>query len=63
MPGYLTLDAMAGYEVSRSLGLQLNVYNLTDKFYYINSYFTRPNENHTVPGAGRTFLLSARFSP
>ncbi|HEY4213909.1 MAG TPA: TonB-dependent receptor [Steroidobacteraceae bacterium] len=63
VPGYVTFDAMAGYEVSRSLDFQLNVYNLTDKYYYMNSYFTRPNENHTVPGAGRTFLLSARFSP
>ena len=30
-------------------------------FYYATSYDTRPNENHTQPGAGRTFLLTAGF--
>jgi catecholate siderophore receptor len=62
VPGYLTFDAMVGYRLNSTLTLQLNGFNLTDKFYYINSYFTRPNENHTVPGPGRTFLLTARVS-
>ena len=59
VPGYTTLDAMIGYQVNDHLTLQLNGYNLTDKYYFVNSYFTRPNENHAVPGAGRTFLLTA----
>ena len=62
VPGYTTLDAMIGYRINSMITLQLNGFNLTDKYYFINSYFTRPNENHTVPGPGRTFLLSGRVS-
>ena len=42
--------------------LQLNGYNLTDEYYFVNSYFTRPGENHTVPAPGRTFLLTLNAS-
>lgn len=59
VPGYTTLDVMIGYQVNDHFSLQLNGYNLTDKYYFMNSYFTRPNENHTVPGPGRTVLLTA----
>jgi catecholate siderophore receptor len=59
VPGFITWDAMASYRFSRIFSVQVNALNLTDKFYYMNSYFTRPNENHTVPGAGRTLLVSA----
>lgn len=59
VPGYTTLDGMIGYQVNDHFSLQLNGYNLTDKYYFMNSYFTRPNENHTVPGPGRTLLLTA----
>jgi catecholate siderophore receptor len=62
VPGYTTLDGMIGYRFNSLVTLQLNGFNLTDKYYFINSYFTRPNENHTVPGPGRTFLLTARLS-
>jgi catecholate siderophore receptor len=60
--GYVTWDAMVGYRFNSLVTVQLNGFNLTDEFYFVNSYFTRPNENHTVPGPGRTFLLSARLS-
>ncbi len=33
LPSYTVFDAMASYEVSKNLSLQLNVYNLADKFY------------------------------
>ncbi|MGN6514542.1 MAG: TonB-dependent receptor [Rhizomicrobium sp.] len=59
VPGYTTLDGMIAYQVNDHFSLQLNGYNLTDKYYFMNSYFTRPNENHTVPGPGRTVLLTA----
>jgi len=33
LPDYWVLDAMATYDVTKNLSLQLNIYNLTDKFY------------------------------
>ncbi|HEX4293163.1 MAG TPA: TonB-dependent receptor [Rhizomicrobium sp.] len=62
VPGYVTYDMMVGYQINDTFALQLNGYNLMDKFYYVNSYYTRPNENHTVPAPGRTFLLTATAS-
>ena len=62
VPAYVTWDAMIGYRFTDTLALQFNGYNLTDEYYFANSYFTRPGENHTVPGAGRTFLLTANVS-
>ncbi|HEY3811899.1 MAG TPA: TonB-dependent siderophore receptor [Caulobacteraceae bacterium] len=59
IPGYVTLDAMASYKLSRHLTLQLNAFNLTDKFYFTNAYYSSPVENHVLPGAGRTLLLTA----
>jgi outer membrane receptor for monomeric catechols len=53
---------MIGYKITDTLSVQLNGYNLTDEYYFLNSYFTRPGENHTVPGAGRTFLLTVGAS-
>jgi catecholate siderophore receptor len=58
-PGYTTLDGMIGYQVNDNLSLQLNGYNLTDKYYFATTYFTRPGENHAVPGPGRTVMLTA----
>ena len=58
-PGYTTVDAMLAYQVNDNLSFQLNGYNLTDKYYFATTYFTRPGENHAVPGAGRTFMLTA----
>ena len=62
VPGYVTVDAAIAYRLNNHLTLQLNGFNLADRLYYMNSYFTRPNENHTVPGPGRTLLLTARVS-
>ncbi len=62
LPSYVTVDAMISYPVTDNLTLQLNAYNLGNAFYYADSYFTRPGENHAVPGAGRTFLLTAGLS-
>lgn len=58
VPSHVTLDGMIGYRITDTLVVQLNGYNLTDEYYFVNSYFTRPGENHTVPGAGRTLLLT-----
>jgi catecholate siderophore receptor len=62
VPSHVTLDAMLGWRLNDKFDLQLNGYNLTDEYYYVNSYFTRPGENHTVPGAGRTVLITLNAS-
>jgi catecholate siderophore receptor len=59
IPGYVTIDAMASYPVSDNVTLQVNGYNLFDKHYYANVYYSSASENHAVPGAGRTLTLTA----
>ncbi|HEX3674018.1 MAG TPA: TonB-dependent receptor, partial [Rhizomicrobium sp.] len=59
VPAFVTFDGMASYKINDTLQLQLNGYNLFNKFYYANTYFSSIEENHAVPGAGRTFTLSA----
>jgi catecholate siderophore receptor len=56
VPGYWIFNAMAKYDISERLSLQLNVNNLLDKYYYdaIHPF-------HVVPGAGRTALLALNF--
>jgi len=51
-PGYWRLDAMLRSELSQHLALQLNVYNLTNAFYYDLMY-----SDHVVPGASRSAVL------
>jgi catecholate siderophore receptor len=62
VPGAVTFDAMGEFKINDQFNLELNGYNLTDKYYYVNSYFTRPGENHTVPAPGRTFLITLEAS-
>lgn len=62
VPGHVSFDMMAAYAIDRRYSVQLNGYNLADEYYFVNSYFTRPGENHTVPAAGRTFLLTLNAS-
>ena len=59
VPGYVTFDALASYRISRQVTIQLNGYNLLDRYYFTNSYDTSPVENHVIPGAGRTVTVSA----
>lgn len=61
-PGYVTWDAMASYKFTDTFGLQLNVQNITDEYYFANVYYSSAAENHAIPGAGRTFLLTANLS-
>ena len=53
-------NAMTSYKLSRTVSLQLNLLNLTNKLYYDNSYYTSAAENHVYPGAGRTAKLTIR---
>jgi catecholate siderophore receptor len=62
VPGYVTFDAMAQYHVAKGLAVQVNGYNLANRYYFANSYFSSPVENHVVPGAGRTGLLTLTFA-
>lgn len=54
--GYWTADVMASYPLSPHVDLRLNIYNLTDKF-----YFDRLGGGHIIPGPGRAATLSAGF--
>ena len=62
VPSYVVWSAMTSYKVNDRLKLQLNVINLFDTLYYDNVYYTSTSENHVIPGAGRTFKLTARAS-
>jgi outer membrane receptor protein involved in Fe transport len=42
--------------------LQLNGFNLFNENYFVNSYYTSAAENHVIPGAGRSVMLSVRLS-
>jgi catecholate siderophore receptor len=59
VPSYVTWDAMASYRFDDHVALQLNATNLTDTYYYLNSYYSSSIENHVLPGPGRTLMLTA----
>lgn len=54
--GYWTSDLMASYPLTKYVDLRLNIYNLTDKY-----YFDRLGGGHLIPGPGRSAMLSAGF--
>ena len=58
VPSYTVFDALLGYEVNKNVSIQLNIYNLADKF-----YLARVNNagNRLVLGAPRSALLTANF--
>jgi catecholate siderophore receptor len=51
-----------GYKLSDTISVQLNGYNLADKKYFASSYFNSGEENHVVPGAGRSALLTLNIA-
>jgi catecholate siderophore receptor len=53
---YWTFDLMASYPISNHVDLKLNLYNLTDKY-----YFDRLGGGHVVPGPGRSATISTSF--
>jgi catecholate siderophore receptor len=55
-PSYVTLDAMAKWSIDERFDLQVNVYNLTDKYYYDMMHFA-----FVVPGAGRSAMFTLNF--
>jgi catecholate siderophore receptor len=60
LPGYVVINAMASFKVSKNVALQLNAYNLANRLYYDNAYYTSVSENHAIPGAGRSLKLGIR---
>ena len=57
VPNYWKLDLMTSYKVTKDSMLQLNIYNLTDELYYAQYY-----QGQAVPAAGRTAMLTYRYS-
>ena len=53
---YWTFDAMASYPITKHIDLRLNLYNLSDAY-----YFDRIGGGHIVPGPGRAAMLSTSF--
>jgi catecholate siderophore receptor len=56
VPGYFTFDAMVRYDLSRQVGVQLNLTNLTNRY-----YFDTIHPGHLIAGAGRTALVTVNF--
>ncbi len=56
-PAYWTFDAMAKYPLTANMALQLNVYNLTNAYYY-----DQLHPHFVIPGAGRSALLTLEFN-
>jgi catecholate siderophore receptor len=55
--GYATFDMMASYQVTDSLGLQLNGTNLADE-----EYEDQLGGGHFIPGQGRYIRINARYT-
>ena len=53
VPEFWTFDAMAKYAITPRVNAQVNVNNLTNRYYYEQLHFF-----HVVPGEGRTALLT-----
>jgi catecholate siderophore receptor len=62
VPGYVVWNAMVSYRVSDKLQLQLNGLNLFNKLYWDAPYYAGVAENHVIPGAGRSGMLSVRMT-
>ena len=53
VPGFWAFDAMARYAITTRIDAQLNLNNLTNRYYYDQLHFF-----HVVPAEGRTAFLS-----
>jgi len=58
LPDYWRFDAMASYQLTDSVGLRLNLLNLTDETIYDSTH----NGQHALVAPGRTALLTAVFN-
>ncbi|MGD0960370.1 MAG: TonB-dependent siderophore receptor [Methylomonas sp.] len=62
MAGYALWNMMASYQFSKQFNVQLNLDNVTNKYYFQSAYFSNSQESHVVPGAGRTGLLTINMT-
>ncbi len=62
IPGYTVANAMVSYRPTEDLTLQLNGFNLLNKYYYLSPYYTSASENHVLPGPGRSGSLTIRLA-
>jgi catecholate siderophore receptor len=60
LPSYFVWNGMVAYKLNEHYTLQMNINNILDQEYFDGSYYASEVENHTIPGAGRTFTFSAR---
>ena len=58
IPSYWRFDAMAGYKINKNLGVQLNVFNLTNKKYYDKAYAS----HYATLAPGRSAVLNLNLS-
>jgi catecholate siderophore receptor len=54
VPAYWLQDGMISWKATENFSLRLNAYNLWDK-----EYIDRVGGSHSIPGAGRTVILTA----
>ena len=57
VPGYMTFDAMLKVPVTGKINVQLNLYNILDQNYIDEVH----PEHNSIPGAGRTLLVSTNL--
>ena len=57
VPGYWVFNAMLSHPLNEHIDLQLNGYNLANRFYY-----DQLHPGHVVPGAGRSLLVGLKFT-
>lgn len=59
VPSYTRLDAMASFEVSKNVSLQLNIQNLTDKVYFDKAYAS--HYANIAPARSGTLTLKVKY--
>jgi catecholate siderophore receptor len=56
VPGYWVFNAMVGHPINEHVGIQVNVYNLANRYYYDEIH-----PGHIIPGPGRSALIDLKF--
>jgi catecholate siderophore receptor len=56
VPGYWVFNAMVGHPINEHIGIQVNVYNLANRYYYDEIH-----PAHIIPGLGRYALVDLKF--